>query len=416
MPAGLATPGYTPTPGYDPIGQARELAILDSMAKLGGIDAGLKEEADLLFKDPRYAAELERAKQAAGAPFELQKQKNQYLLDEQKATYQSFLDKQKEWAGKGMMVGPDGKTMVPIPGFGPVSGELKLQAEGDLERLKTKLKIIEQQQNARAGAEYNPVPGGVIVQDEKGNKSTVPMTQAEMADRLREQAAGKPRDGRTVVGAPFQSEQDKQTSEAELKYSYEKLKDADEASKIAIQRDTHIAPLAQAAQKVKTGKGAETMLELKKVLKAFNIIKGEDIPDGEAMQQGIAFLKVQAAPKGQGSVSNFERPNIEAQIMSMATTPDGFIRALDILNRINKYDKDVARIHHEVARESKRPNWLEAQSRIDKLSPLTPEQIDLLNAPTVAAPPAAAPPPLQPGAIQPDGSYRSPYGTVGPAR
>jgi hypothetical protein len=81
-------------------------------------------------------------------------------------------------------------------------------------------------------------------------------------------------------------------------------------------------------------------------------------------------LQITAQPKGQGQVSNFERELFAQAVPNMTNSPEGLMQAIAIGKRLDDYDRQVAQIHRDVAKENKGlPNYIEAQQRIATLGP-----------------------------------------------
>jgi len=368
-PGGLTTtPQGAPAPGPDLASEARRLAIIDSMYKLGGIDSPLKELIEGKYKDPRYLAEVERQKLAAGAPYKLQEQTNQAVLQQWNDISKSFLDRQKDWAAIGL--GLDGKgNLVEMPNARALglTPKAKEEAAQELAKLQGRIELLKQNKmvDPKTG-EIKLVPGAASAEEELKRRETA-----------------------ATEGT---------------KYSFEELKNATESEKAAIRNQARLGPLAEAASKFETGPGEETWTQIKAVAKKAGLIKGEDVPDREIFQQMQTALQVAAAPKGQGATSDYERSLYVKAVPSMAMSPGGLARAIQIANSLDEYDKKVAAIHRQVYKEGGNvPNAVEAQTRIAALGPpLTPDQYAALYSPGGTVAPTAAPNNPAPG--------QNPYG------
>jgi hypothetical protein len=190
-PALSLTPPGVPAAGGAPydMSNARTLALADAMAQLAGLKMPFKELLELSFKDPAYARSIaqaqEEAKQAAGAPYKAQEQTNQAVLDQWKAVNQSYLDKQKEWAAKGLTQDANG-NLVALPNadkMGLTPNAIQ-QAQKDLENIRTQHKLLEQGKmlDPKDPTRIIPVPGF--------NETTAATERAKTAATEEEKALG----------------------------------------------------------------------------------------------------------------------------------------------------------------------------------------------------------------------------------
>ena len=69
------------------------------------------------------------------------------------------------------------------------------------------------------------------------------------------------------------------------------------------------------------GATAEARLQGMAILKDLNIIKGENLSDGQMLQQATRAFQLAVTPKGQGSIANEERELIAQAAMKIRTIP-----------------------------------------------------------------------------------------------
>jgi muramidase (phage lysozyme) len=139
----------------------------------------------------------------------------------------------------------------------------------------------------------------------------------------------------------------------------------------AANRRTQIyGQMANALQGFQPGASAEMRMAGTRWLREGGFIKGDGLPDQELFRQAGQRLALLSAPKGQGSVSNYERELYSAALPLMTDSAESLRKAIDIGKRLDDYDRQVAQIHREVARgNGNMPDWLEARDRISKLGP-----------------------------------------------
>jgi hypothetical protein len=199
------------------------------------------------------------------------------------------------------------------------------------------------------------------------------------------------------------------TGQAELaKTAVEEYKNAQLTSKDAQKRVSMYDAFERATQGFTPGATAEMRLAAKRYLKDAGLIKGEDVPDGEVMQIISRQLGVNAQPKGQGAVSNYERELFAKSLPNMTQSPEGLKMAIDISRKLEQFDMAVARIWRESAAANRGiPNYLDVQNKIADLgSPLSPGEMSAIaGGGGGAQPPAAAAAPAPTAAARPPGTY-----------
>ena len=197
-------------------------------------------------------------------------------------------------------------------------------------------------------------------------------------------ATGEPKFGPPQTNVNVSTEK---TGQAELaNKGVQAYVDAQSAGRNAQQRIAMYDTFEKAAQGFTPGAAAETRLAAKRYLKDAGLIKGEDVPDGEVMQMISRQLAVHAQPKGQGSVSNYERELYAKSLPNMSQSPEGLKMAIGIIRKLEQFDQKVAEIYRQSARENRGlPNYLDVQDKIAALgSPLNDREMAAIQNPQSA--------------------------------
>src|SRR5690606_8187103 len=138
--------------------------------------------------------------------------------------------------------------------------------------------------------------------------------------------------------------------------------------------------MRQALPAFRTGSTAEARLAAQKFLEDIGI-KTQGVPEAEVLQSAARRLEMAATPKGQGSITENERVLIREQIPRLTSTPEGFMKTLDLMEKLDAYDLKVAQIYNDSARKNGGvPNPLEVNEALAKLgTPLDARDMSLLQ-------------------------------------
>jgi hypothetical protein len=249
-------------------------------------------------------------------------------------------------------------------------------------------RTLAEQEQAKAVGSKSQDTTEVMVRGADGRDYKQLIPQTDLAQKLREQPPaipGQPVPPGTIVGA-------RQAGPLDT-LGVDTLKEAGVAAQGAYKRIQDYGQLAQAAQAFTTGPTTEKWFEVKKYLKDLGVISGTEVPDQEIFQLAQKRLQAAAAPKGQGSTSDYERSLFSSGLASMATSKEGLARAIAIANRLDQYDVQVAQIHEDVARQNRGyPDYLAVQQRLRELGPpLSEGEKAALMAVSSGATPGGAP-------------------------
>lgn len=148
------------------------------------------------------------------------------------------------------------------------------------------------------------------------------------------------------------------------------------AAREATKRIAGYGQMAQAMEGFKPGATAEVQLEASKFFKDLGVIEGENVPPAEMFKAVQRRLELLATPKGQGQITENERKLIRETIPSITTSPEGVQQILGMLERLDRYDIEVAKIWRENARKNGGvPNYVEVSEEIMSLPPpMTPQE------------------------------------------
>ena len=199
--------------------------------------------------------------------------------------------------------------------------------------------------------------------------------------------------------AQVQETQAKGAAQTEMyKSGLKALDTAHDAVRAANQRAPYYGSMLTAMQGFQPGATAEARLTGMQYLRDLGIIKGDNVPQGEALRLAGERLAFMAVPPNQGSWSNVERQLLKSSLAGMSQTPEGLTNAIRMMQQLDDYDRKVSEIHRQVAdKNGGLPNILEAQRRVEALGPpLTPAQQTALERLQQGGAPATAPD-TQPG-------------------
>jgi len=195
--------------------------------------------------------------------------------------------------------------------------------------------------------------------------------------------------------AQVQETQAKGAAQTEMyKSGLKALDTAHDAVRAANQRAPYYGSMLTAMQGFQPGATADMRLTGMQYLRELGIIKGDNVPQGEALRLAGERLAFMAVPPNQGSWSNIERQLLKSSLAGMSQTPEGLTNAIRMMQQLDDYDRKVSEIHRQVAdKNGGLPNILEAQRRVEALGPpLTPAQQTALEQLQQGGAPATAPP------------------------
>lgn len=174
---------------------------------------------------------------------------------------------------------------------------------------------------------------------------------------------------------------DKEGSELMAKKGVENFEIAQNASRDAGRRIAGYGQMLEAMKGFTPGATAELRLQGGRLLKDLGITSGEGVPDAETFKAIQRRLELAATPKGQGQITENERVLIRETIPSLTTSPEGIVKTIQMLDRLDRYDQQVAQVYRENAkRNGGRPNYLEVTEEIAKLPPpLTDSEMNSLQ-------------------------------------
>lgn len=164
------------------------------------------------------------------------------------------------------------------------------------------------------------------------------------------------------------------------KRSAEQFDVAQQGARDATKRIAGYGQMAQAMEGFKPGATADVQLQASKFLKDMGLIEGENVPPAEMFKAVQRRLELLATPKGQGQITENERALIRETIPSITTSPEGVQQILGMLERLDRYDIQVAKIWRDNARKNGgTPNYVEVAEEIQNLPPpMTPQEENAL--------------------------------------
>jgi hypothetical protein len=416
--ATAAAPAIPGMPGVIPGTNAtpEQLAALNALFKMGGINNPFESLLETYYKSPGYLGGVKAAESTAefgvkkqfepglqadilrattGPKVEL-KEKEAIIdrrSEEIKQNRDLYNNLQRDFAKDNltMETSPDGKLkLVPLP----AAAEQRAQNAQDIAAATkrgeapytfvdatVKLPGESQEREMKLSAEdYNKIKAG---QEVTVNGVKIPAMSGITLGKQ--------------IYSPEQTAaiQARGTAQAEMYKSGQKALDtAHEAVRGANQRAPYYGSILTAMEGFKPGATAEARLTGMQYLKDLGIIKGDNVPQGEAMRLAAERLAFLALPPGQGSWAIAERQMLKNSIGSMALSPEGMTDAVRMMQQLDDYDRKVSEIHRQVADDNKGlPNLLEAQRRVEKLGPplTTAQQTALERLQQQPATPPAAP-------------------------
>jgi hypothetical protein len=399
---GSAAGGEAVIPGTD--WTPRQLSALNALTEMAKLGTPFKGLLETYYKSPEYLSTVKAAESTAefgvkkqfepglqadilratmGPKIEL-KEKEEIINRRSKEIEQDhdlFNKLQIDFAAKDglrMEKQPDGKiTLVPIPGVAQQRTQnaqdiatATKRGEADYTFVDTTVKFpgeAQEREMKMSVADYNKLNAG---QEVTVNGVKIPAMSGITL-------------GKQVYTPQQTAEiQARGTAQAEMYKSGQKALDtAHEAVRGANQRAPYYGNMLAAMQGFQPGATAEARLTGMQYLKDLGIIKGDNVPQGEAIKLAGERLAFLALPPGQGSWAIAERQMLKNSIGSMSLSPGGLTDAIRMMQQLDDYDRKVSEIHRQVADENKGlPNLLEAQRRVEKLGPpLTAAQQNALQ-------------------------------------
>jgi hypothetical protein len=160
---------------------------------------------------------------------------------------------------------------------------------------------------------------------------------------------------------------------------------------------------------IKTGKGAELILEAKKLAKTAGFDVG-DLSGPEAMRAiGNQFVLELRNPSGgagmPGAMSDSDRVFLQGMGPGLLNTPEGNRLIVDYMKRMAQRSLDVERLRRDYIKKNKHldEGFYDALSEFSDKNPIFPEANKKQSAPAAVAappPPAAAPSGIDPAALE----------------
>jgi hypothetical protein len=359
---------------------------------------------DALKASPSFQAELERARKT------IELQYAPALKEAEKGVELRYAEPLAAATGRGQLPSKVAELEVKSRLDNLAAGRIWDADKGQFVSPPGYVDTLKEQERAKAEGSKSQDTTEVMVRGADGRDYKQLIPQTDLAQKLREQPPAIPVPPGTIVGA-------RQAGPLDT-LGIETLKEAGVAAQGAYKRIQDYGQLAQAAQAFTSGPTTEKWFEVKKYLKDLGVISGTEVPDQEIFQLAQKRLQAAAAPKGQGSTSDYERSLFSSGLASMATSKEGLARAIAIANRLDQYDVQVAQIHEDVARQNRGyPDYLAVQQRLRELGPpLSEGEKAALTAVSSGATPSAVSPAAPAAGAQPApaGSIRTPYGTITP--
>lgn len=163
---------------------------------------------------------------------------------------------------------------------------------------------------------------------------------------------------------------EKRGQELMVSKAVEGFEKANTAAADATKRIATYGQLASAAQGFTPGATAEMQLQASRLLKDMGWIKGESVAPAEAFKAVQKRLELAATPRGQGQITENERALIRETVPTITTSPEAIPVIIGALERLDRYDMEVARIYRENAQKNGGiPNYLEVSQQIAQLGP-----------------------------------------------
>lgn len=256
--------------------------------------------------------------------------------------------------------------------FQEMQNQQKIAAEIEAEKRRAALALQTDAAKTKAERDYKASPAYLeqVAAEAKARREP-------MADRLAVAAAGKPSVSVEVKGETKGVEAAWKNAADEWKVS--------QSSGLQARKNQLLYKTARGAmEKFKTGAMAEKRLSLAQVASDVLGIKSEGMAEGELLKSISRRLELAATPKGQGQITEAERAIFRETIPSLATSPEGVLMILDVMEKLDAYDLEVEKIYTESARNNKgSPNPVDVAERLQQLGP--PPDVSGLQAPAPAA-------------------------------
>lgn len=153
---------------------------------------------------------------------------------------------------------------------------------------------------------------------------------------------------------------------------------------------------------VTTGFGAELKMQIARAAKSAGIEFDANIPDTEMFQALSQNMQINAQPKGQGAVSNFERELFSKAVVNLGKTTEGNKLLIDYYGKIKQQDAEVAKMYEQELEKNGRvtPAFL-TKVREHYEKPIFSKE-DLERMQSIASAPAAPAAQAAPTAAVPD--------------
>lgn len=163
---------------------------------------------------------------------------------------------------------------------------------------------------------------------------------------------------------------EKEGRELLVKEAVKGMAAANTAATDATKRIAAYGQMAEAMKAFTPGASAELRLGAMRWLKESGIVKGENVADGEALKAIGRRLELAATPRGQGQITENERTLIRETVPKITNSPEGMVKIIGMLDRLDKYDIAVARIYRENAKKNNGvPNYVEISEELAALGP-----------------------------------------------
>ncbi len=130
------------------------------------------------------------------------------------------------------------------------------------------------------------------------------------------------------------------------------------------------AEMREAMQGFQTGATAELKLKGLGILRDLGVISGDNVPDGDVLRSISRKIELSNVPKGEGTITENERTLIREAAASIGISHEGNLRLLDLSERLDNYDLQVAKIYRDSARKNGgAPDPVEVHDKIAELPP-----------------------------------------------
>jgi hypothetical protein len=175
---------------------------------------------------------------------------------------------------------------------------------------------------------------------------------------------------RRAAAQPINVSTEKKGQELMAARAVEGMEKANLAAMDATKRVSAYGQIAKSMQGFTPGATAEIRLQAKALLKDLGIIGDIGVSDAEAFQKAARRLELAATPRGQGQITENERILIRETVTSMKNSPEGIAKIIPMLERLDNYDIQVAKLFRDSAKANGGiPNYLDVSERIAALGP-----------------------------------------------